>query len=414
MRRNLLKLLPVLAVAAVAFVMTAAALETDRPDAPKPGRAGPPTAERTIKAAQDAIRRDPNSERAYAALAGASLERSRETGDPTWYAKADEAATRALAIAPDNVQAIDALATLANTRHRFAEGLRLARRSSALEPDHFAPLGIVSDALIELGRYREGFDTVETRLGLKPDASSYSRASYVAELQGDRPGAIALMRQAVEAGRPGSEPRAWSQVQLGLLLFGSGDLAEADRQMRTALAERPGDARANAGLARIEAARGRLGRAASLYQIALDTTPLPEYAAALLEIDRSRGASDRVRADVELLRAMERLQEQAGVRIDLDRALINADLRRPTAADVARTRAAYTSRPGVVGDEILGWVLTRSGRCAEGLRYARRSLRLGTQDAMMLFHAGAAAHCAGNTSLARTWLGDVLRLNPRF
>ena len=414
MRRTILTLLPVVALAVVAFVASGAVLQHDRPAAPKPGRSGPQTAGQTVTAAQNAIRADPQSDRAYATLASAALERVRETGDPSWYAKADEAGTRALAIAPRNVQAIDALATLANARHRFAEGLHLATQSTNLEPDHFAPLGLAADALIELGRYREGFATVERSLRLKPNAASYSRASYVAELRGDRTQAIALMALAVESGRPGSESRAWSRVQLGLLHFGSGNLSEAAGQMRTALAERPGDARATAGSARIEAARGHLDRAASLYQAALDTTPLPEYAASLLDVDRARGAADRLPGDVELLRAMERLQEQAGVRIDLDRALIDADQHRPTATDVTRARAAHMSRPGIIGDDILGWVLTRANRCDEGLRYARRSLRLGTRDALMLFHAGAAAHCAGATADARVWLAEALHLNPAF
>ncbi len=414
MRRIILTLLPVVAVAAVAFIASGAVLQHDRPAPPKPGRSGPQTAEQVVVAAQNAIRANPRSDRAYATLASASLDRVRETGDPSWYAKADEAGTRALAIAPHNVQAIDALASLANSRHRFAEGLRLATQSTKLEPDHFAPLGLAADSLIELGRYREGFATVQQSLNLKPNASSYSRASYVAELRGDRTEAIALMGLAVESGRPGSEARAWSRVQLGLLHFGSGDLDAAATQMRTALAERPGDARATAGRARIEAARGHLDRAASLYQTALDTTPLPEYAASLLDVDRARGATDRVSGDIELLRAMERLQEQAGVRIDLDRALIDADQRRPTAADLTRARAAYATRPGIIGDDVLGWVLTRANHCDEGLRYARRSLRLGTRDALMLFHAGAAAHCAGAAADARTWLTAALDLNPDF
>jgi hypothetical protein len=32
----------------------------------------------------------------------------------------------------------------------------------------------------------------------------------------------------------------------------------------------------------------------------------------------------------------------------------------------------------------------------------------------MLFHAGAAAHCAGATATARVWLAEALHLNPNF
>ena len=414
MRRTLLTSLTALAVAAVVFTASAAVLRSSRPPTREPSRVSPKTAEALVARAQAAIAANPRATRAYAALASGSLQRVRETGDPAWYSKADGATRRALALDPVNIEALDDRATLANARHRFQEGLRLARRSAALEPDHFAPLGIAGDALIELGRYDEGFALAAKSLALRPDPSSYSRASYAAELRGDRDRAIELMSLAVESSPPGSEGRAWTRVQLGLLRLGSGDTAGAEREMRTALGERPGDARATAGLARIHAALGRLTDAAARYDRAIETTPLPEYAAALVEIDTARGDRARLRSDVELLDAMERLQEAAGVRVDLDRALIDADLRIPTAADIARARTAYATRPGIVGDQVLGWVLTRAGRCEEGLQYARRSLRLGTRDALLLFHAGAAAQCAGARTQARRWLAASLALNPRF
>lgn len=414
MRRTLLTTIAVAALAATTFIASASVLRDDRTPAPKTPVRIAKTAASQIENAQAAIAKNPNAHRAYAALATASLQRFRETGDPSWYANAETAADRALAIRPQNVEAIDALATLAASRHRFREALRLADKSRALEPDHFTPLDIRADALIELGRYDAGFAAVAERLALRPDPPSYSRASYVAELQGDRARAIELMGLAVESGPPGSEAHAWNRVQLGLLTLGSGDVAGAETQMRLALRERPGDARATAGLARVQAAQGRFDEAVRNYETAIDTTPLPEYAAALVEIDTVRNDRDRLAADRELLAAMLRLQADAGVRIDLDRALIDADLRTPTRADIARARRAYEARPGIVGDQILGWVLTRAGRCDEALTYARRSVRLGTRDAMLLFHAGAAAACAGARSDAREWLGAALSLNPHF
>jgi hypothetical protein len=68
----------------------------------------------------------------------------------------------------------------------------------------------------------------------------------------------------------------------------------------------------------------------------------------------------------------------------------------------------------VIGDQVLGWVLTRAGRCAEGDRHATRSLRLGTRDALMLFHAGMAASCNGRPAVARQRLQAALDLNPAF
>jgi tetratricopeptide (TPR) repeat protein len=421
---TLIHRLPAAAVAAIAalvvFAGLALALALTRGGAPAQlAPAGdetefPRTTDGTIAKAQSVLAGDPRDVPALEALAGASLDKARETGDPSWSTKAGRAAARALAADPRSFDAMDVLGTLALTRHRFGEALEWSSRSLAVAPTRVAPLSIRADALIELGRYPEGFAAVERRVGLRPDLPSYSRASYALELRGDRAGAIRYMRLAVGAGAIGSESRAWARVQLGLLLFGGGDLAGAEREMRGALAERPRDARATAGLAKALAARGQLDHAAALYATALATLPLPEYPAALAEIDAARGDRAGEARELGLVRAMQRLLAASGSVVDLDLALIEADFSAPTAPDVALARRARATRPGVIGDQVLGWVLTRAGRCAEADRYATRSLRLGTRDALMLFHAGMAASCAGHAGAARERLSAALALNPRF
>jgi tetratricopeptide (TPR) repeat protein len=404
--------LAALVLFAVTFLTLRALRET--PPAQPPPVAFARDTDGRIAAAQSRIERDPDDASALTDLALASLDKVREVGDPSWYARAEQAAARALEIDRGNAEAMDALGQLALARHRWPEALDWARRSRLTAPARFAPLGIAGDALLELGRYDRAFATIDRRLQLRPDLASYSRASYAAELRGERAEAIALMGLAVDAGRPGSESRAWTRVQLGLLHFGAGGLLAAKGQMQAALDERPGDARALAGLAKVLAAQGHLEAAARRYSAAIDRLPLPEYPAALAEIELERGRPAAARENLELVRAMQALLADSGVRTDLDLALIEADFARPTAEQVAAARAARDARPGIVGDDVLGWVLTRSGACEEGLAVARRSLRLGTRDALMLFHAGMAAACAGQRGEAAGRLRAALALNPRF
>ena len=414
MKRRLIPIIAVTAAAIAAFAIAATVLDRGRAAPPRVPVALATSAAGLVSQAQERLRQAPDDVRALAALASASLERFRETGDASWYAKTQQAADRALTLDPNDVEALDASASLANSRHRFAEGLRIARRSMAIGPDRFAPLGIAADALIELGRYGEGFALVERRLALRPDGASYSRASYAAELRGDRALAIELMSLAVDATRAGSESRAWTRVELGKLHLGSGDVATAEREMRQALRERPDDPRVLAGLGQVLAARGRLDEAADRYGQAVELMPLPEYAAALREIDQARGDRQAAAGDLELLDGVERLLTANGARVDLERALIDADRGRTGPEAIARARAARALQPGILGDDALGWMLTRARRCADGLRYARASLRLGTRDARLLFHAGAAARCAGERTDAVRYLGQALELNPRF
>ena len=79
------------------------------------------------------------------------------------------------------------------------------------------------------------------------------------------------------------EHAAWALVQAGNLRFGQGSLGPAAHSYREALVRFPGYAAAQAGLARVEGARGRTERAVALYREALEAVPLPEYAAGLGE-----------------------------------------------------------------------------------------------------------------------------------
>ncbi len=408
-------IITVVAAAAVVAVVTVMLANGSRGSNPATATArGPQTAAEQIARAEQVLRDEPNNDDALANLASASLTRVKETADSTWYNRADSAARAALAINPDNVLALESLATLANARHRFADAVAPATKALRLAPDRFASLEILTDAQIELGRYKDGFVTAETRLQSRPDLSSYSRASYAAELRGERALAIALMDQAVDAARAGSGDRAWAQVQLGLLRLGSGDLNGARREMRAARVTAPNDAIALAGDAHVQAVTGRLDEAAALYRKALAIQQIAGSASSLAEIEEARGNRAAATEALELSRQIDAREAVNGVQLDLDQAQVEADFARPDAAQVAKARRGHAFRPGVIGDDALGWVLTRSGRCEEGLRYARRSLRIGTQDATMLFHAGMAARCAGDAEAAAGYLRRALDLNPRF
>ena len=63
---------------------------------------------------------------------------------------------------------------------------------------------------------------------------------------------------------------------------------------------------------------------------------------------------------------------------------------------------------------MLAWALARNGRCAEAAGYSRRALRLGTQDALKLFHRGMIERCLGNRTAGDTFLRRALTLNPHF
>jgi tetratricopeptide (TPR) repeat protein len=341
-------------------------------------------------------------------------QRARETGDPSFYPRSDEALGRALDLAPSNDLAVTGLAALAASRHRFEDARRLARRALALNPYSAETLGILGDANVETGRYRTAFAAFDRMAALKPNAVAYARISYARELLGRTRAAISAMKRAAAAAEGTSEPAAWTLVELGNLHYNSGRLRLAQRAYREALARFPAYHRAEAALARVEAARGRIDKAVALYRRALEAVPLPEYAAALGETLEAAGRIVEADEAYELVDVMQRLFEANGARTELETALVDLDRRRNLVDALARARAAYAEQRSIQAEDVLAWALYRNGRCAEARTYSVRALRLGTRDALKLFHRGMVERCLGRPAEARTFFARALAVNPHF
>ena len=216
---------------------------------------GATTAQR-IEGLQAQVREAPSDPDAYAQLGLAYLQQVRETGDPTFYPRAQGTFEQAVRLDPANFTATSGLGSLALARHDFRGALALGERAARINPDVARNYGVIADAQVELGRYGAAARTLQHYVDVKPELSSYARVSYFRELHGDLPGALGAMRLAVSAGGGTAENVSYVQALVGKLHFDSGDYAGAERAYRTALETDPGFPAATAGLARVEAARG--------------------------------------------------------------------------------------------------------------------------------------------------------------
>jgi tetratricopeptide (TPR) repeat protein len=363
---------------------------------------------------QQRVKQNPDDVQGYAVLGAAYLQKARDTGDPTFYGKAQAVIDEALRRDPQNVEALIGAGTLANARHQFREALHLGEQARALNPSVPRVYGVIADAQTELGMYDEAVATLQTMIDMRPDLSSFSRISYARELHGDMDGAVEMMQAAVQAGGPATENSAWVRVQLGNLFFNKGDLAAAERQYNGTLELLPDYVYAQAGLAHVRAAQGKTDEAISLYQQAIARMPLPEFVIGLGELYQASGKPADAAKQYDLVRAMQQLFKSNGVDTDLELALFDADHGADAGATVALARAAYARRPSIKAADTLAWALFKDGKLPEARRYADEALRLKTQDASMLFHAGMIAQAQGDASAARERLDAALALNPHF
>ncbi len=379
------------------------------PDAPRPGA----TTDQRIAILQATVRAQPTRADGYTLLAGAYRQKVRETGDATFYAKADRLTARALRLAPGDPAALTERAALEASRHDFRGALRDALAARRAAPAVDKPFGVLVDALVELGRYRAAGTALQQMVDRRPDLAAYARVSYFRELHGDLRGAAAAMRLAVSAGSGTAENTASVQALLGDLELARGRVDAAALAYRQALALVPRYAAADAGLARVEAARGDLPAAIRRLSGVVARLPLPQYVVALGETELAAGRRADARRDLALVGAEQRLLATNGVNTDVDLALFEADHGSPARA-VALGRRAWAQAPSVRSADALGWALTRAGRPREGLRWAHRALRLHSRDTMFLYHAGMTARAAGDRAAARAWLQRALATNPRF
>ena len=390
---------------------------------PAPSPAGPTwvVTDNAIKQMHERVTINPTDPVAYAAYANLGslyLQKARETGDPSFYTSAEQSLRKSLELDAQNPLAAVAMGGLHLARHDFSAALEWGERAVAMAPYSHIAYGVLGDALVELGRYDEAIEAIQTMVDIRPDLSSLSRVSYLRELHGDLPGAVEAMTRAVNAGNQRSEATNWARVQLGTLSFNTGDLAAAEREYRLALANLPGYAPAYAGLGRIAAAKGDLKQAIEHYKRSLETAPLPEYAAALADVHRAAGNEREAKRQEDLVRATTQLQRAGGVDVDLDLALFEVDRAADSRAAeraLETARAAHARRPlSVHAADVLGWALHRAGRSAEALTYAREALRLGGKDTNVLYRAGAIALGAGEREAARGYLQASLAANQSF
>ena len=410
MRRVLLSFVATFAVALPVFVLAArggsppAATEAAAalPPAPTPNA----STDQRIGVLQATVKAAPKRADGWTLLAGAYLQKVRETGDAGFYTRAQGAVDRALSLRPADPGALTERSALELSRHDFKAGLRDALRARALAPTVLQPFGAVVDALVELGRYPQAGRALQEMVDRKPNLAAYARVSYFRELHGDLSGALAAMRAAVSAGGAAPEQDAYVRSLLGGLELQRGRIDAAVREYRGALEAMPRYAAAEAGLAQADVARGRVAPAIARLRRVVERLPLASYVIALGEAQAAAGQRTAAARTFALVRVETMLQQRAGVNADVELALFEADHGSPQRA-VALGRKAWAAAPSVRSADALGWALHSAGRSRAALGWARRALALGSRDPAFLTHAGLIARAAGLPRLAARWLAGA-------
>ncbi len=411
---TLTAVLLILAGAAVFFSSTRLFTGADDGDDHRVAAVDSPT-DRDVFRLQQRVTAAPQDLAALNALGFGYLQKARESGDPSFYSKAGGIFQQALAVDSRQPDSLLGASSVSLTMHDFPQALQWAQRALGSAPDDPDAYGAMGDALVELGRYDDALDAFQKMLDARPDLNAYVRVAYLRELHGDIGGAIEAMRLAVEASRPAGETAAWVRSQLGHLYFNTSALDQAASQYEASLDAFPGYVHALAGLARVAGARGDYGEAITLYTEVTTRQPVLEYVAALGDAYRAAGRGEEAQRQYELVAAIDSLYRANGIDTGLEIAVFLADHNIRLDEAVAEARSVYEARPGSIrAADVLSWALYKAGAYDEALVYTKEAVRLGTQDPLLLFHAGMINYRAGNREAARDYIARALEINPGF
>lgn len=349
------------------------------------------------------------------ALATAYMQKARESGDASYYGRAEAAVKQALSLQPDSVEALRTLAWVQTGKHEFRAALTVAERLRERLPSDPLVYGLLGDAAVELGEYERAEEAFQTMLDLRPGMASYSRASYLRELYGDPDGAIEFMERAVKIGSAKDpEPFAWCLVQLGHLYFNQGRLGKAEIAYHNALLAFPHYYQGLAALGRVQGAGRHYPEAIELYRQAVEIVPAPDLIATLGDLLMLSGKADEAEKQYRLVEYIEHVNEVNQVAYTRQLGLFYADHDRQLEEAEKLAEAEVQRRRDIYSFDTLAWVYCKRGRFAEAQTAMTQALRLGTQDALLLFHAGMIARGLGDKAQAKDYLRRTVDINPYF
>jgi tetratricopeptide (TPR) repeat protein len=349
-------------------------------------------------------------------LAGEYLQRARETGDVADYRRAEAAATRSLAIVPeDNYAGLVLLSSVRLVQHDYAAVEELARKALPLKPAGASVYGLLADAQVGIGDHDGAAETLTRMRELDGGLPTLSRLANLAFLTGDRINTVAYWQQAIDSGASlPVENQAWAQVQLGVTYFAIGVHDRAIEEHKAALKLFPDYVHALAGLGQAYAATEDWDDSIAAYERAVALQPLPQYVTALGDVYAAAGRRDDAEEQYALVEAIAALYREAGVNTDLQIATFYADHDRGPPRALEMAQAAYDEAPNVYATDALAWALYRNGRFAEAGALAREAVSSGALEASFAYHAALIRLALGDESGARDLLSQALALNPRF
>jgi tetratricopeptide (TPR) repeat protein len=373
----------------------------------------PLTTDDRISVYEQWVAANPSSIANQTLLAGAYIQKTRETTDVGYLQRASKIVDKILSEKKD-YEALRLRNLIELSLHHFSKVVEYARAMTSSAPSDPQNWGSLGDALLEMGQYEGAQEAFQKMLAIRPNIFSYNRVAYYRFITGDVEGGIAMMTDAVKAGARYPENKAWCLVELGNMYFKTGRWPDAVRAYTEAIETFPASHAAHAGLGSVQAAQGKLPQAIDSYKHAQSITPLLQYAGVLYDLYATSGKKAEAQQQADLVDVIAKLEEASNMKANRTLALIyaNQDRNLPRALELAQ--ADFEVRQDVYTYDALAWALYKNKRYEEAQRAYEQALKLGTPEALFFYHAGMIANALDDRAGARKQLEKALQLNAGF
>lgn len=335
------------------------------------------------------LAKDPNDVKLRLQIAMIYLSEARITGEhPYYYPAVLKILDGVLYLNPNNFEAITFKSSVKMSQHQFSEARDLAEAARKINPNNAYVYGVLVDANVELGFYKEAIAMSDKMQALKPSLESYSRASYLREIYGDFKGSISAMKLAVEAGMPGSEPFCWSKKTLAHLYESTGELDKAQQQYDDILAVRPSYAFAYGGQARILKEKKQYDKALELLDKAVKIIPEFSFHEEMAEIYDLQGNHEKALDKYEEVALMLDEDAKSGHAVDLELCKLYTKAGK---MDLATKHGLieYKKRPRNIDvNHAMAVIAFKSNDFKKAKEYISVAMSTGSKDPELLMDAG--------------------------
>ena len=371
------------------------------------------------------VREHPDSFFSLRLLSAQYLRRFREKADLEDLRRVEETARRSIELQPQkNTSSELLLASALLSQHRFQEASEVITQAQKSNPDNSRVAALNASIQMELGNY----EVAQTLLKLRSDDESIDKIQDENSGQGavlarylELTGQLDLARSRLDLAMQdedqyytnSAETRAWFHVRSGDLAFATGDFPVAEKRYQEARKLFPADVAALTGLARLYASQHRWKSVLEVANQGIDRIPLVETLGYKADAQRALGNPIGAADTEALIDVVAHLSQVKGI---YDRALaiyyVEHQIHLPEALAIARQEVQF--RDDIYAEDTLAWAAAANGQWQEAETAALRSVRYGTEDALLNYHQGVIAQHAGHHEVAVMHLQQALYQNAKF